>query len=73
MSRKTETIQLLHYLIDQYENNADIEDIRLGQLLSNAIPIGMQLHYIEANELQTKIDKFLKGVNHGTKTNLKTN
>ena len=39
MSRKTETLQLLHYLIDQYENNPDIEDIRLGQLLSNAIPI----------------------------------
>lgn len=62
MSRKTETIQLLHYLIDQYENNPDIEDIRLGQLLSNAIPIGIQLHYIEAKELQTNIEKFLKGV-----------
>lgn len=62
MSRKTETIQLLHYLIEQYENNPDIEDIRLGQLLSNAIPIGIQLHYIEAKELQTNIEKFLKGV-----------
>lgn len=62
MSRKTETLQLLHYLIDQYENNPDIEDIRLGQLLSNAIPIGIQLHYIEAKELQTNIEKFLKGV-----------
>lgn len=62
MSRKTETIQLLHYLIDQYENNPDLEDIRLGQLLSNAIPIGIQLHYIEAKELQTNIEKFLKGV-----------
>ena len=63
MSRKTETIQLLRYLITQYENNPDIEDIRLGQLLSNAIPIGIQLHYIEAKELQTNIEKFLKGVN----------
>ena len=54
MSRKTETIQLLHYLMEQYENNPDIEDIRLGQLLSNAIPIGIQLHYIETNELQKK-------------------
>ncbi len=62
MSRKTETLQLLHYLIDQYKNNPDIEDIRLGQLLSNAIPIGIQLHYIEANELQTNIEKLLKGV-----------
>lgn len=62
MSRKKETIQLLHYLIEQYENNPDIEDIRLGQLLSNAIPIGIQLHYIEAKELQTNIEKFLKGV-----------
>ena len=61
MSRKRETIQLLQYLIDQYENNPDIEDIRLGQLLSNAIPIGIQLHYIEANKLQTNIEKFLKG------------
>lgn len=63
MSRKRETIQLLHYLVDQYKNNPDIEDIRLGQLLSNAIPIGIQLHYIEAKELQTNIEKFLKGVN----------
>lgn len=63
MSRKTETLQLLHYLIEQYENNPDLEDIRLGQLLSNAIPIGIQLHYIEAKELQTNIEKFLKGVN----------
>jgi hypothetical protein len=62
MSRKTETIQLLYYLIEQYENNPDLEDIRLGQLLSNAIPIGIQLHYIEAKELQTNIEKFLKGV-----------
>lgn len=62
MSRKKETLQLLHYLIDQYKNNPDIEDIRLGQLLSNAIPIGIQLHYIEAKELQTNIEKFLKGV-----------
>ena len=62
MSRKRETLQLLHYLIDQYKNNPDIEDIRLGQLLSNAIPIGIQLHYIEAKELQTNIEKFLKGI-----------
>ena len=62
MSRKTETIQLLHYLMEQYENNPDIEDIRLGQLLSNAIPIGIQLHYIETNELQKNIEKFLKGI-----------
>lgn len=62
MSRKKETLQLLHYLISQYENNPDIEDIRLGQLLSNAIPIGVQLHYIETKELQTNIEKFLKGV-----------
>lgn len=62
MSRKTETIQLLHYLIDQYENNPDIEDIRLGQLLSNTISNETQLYYIESNEIQAKIDKFLKGI-----------
>lgn len=64
MSRKRETIQLLRYLIDQYENNSDLEDIRLGQLLSNAIPRGAQiyyqLYYMEANEIQNKIDKFIK-------------
>lgn len=62
MNRKKETLQLLHYLIEQYENNPDIKDIRLGQLLSNAIPNGIQLHYIEAKELQTNISKFLKGI-----------
>ena len=62
MNRKEDTMQLLRYLIDQYENNPDIEDIRLGQLLGNAIPDGIQLYYMEANEILTKIDKFLKEV-----------
>ena len=62
MNRKEDTIQLLRYLIDQYENNPDIEDIRLGQLFGNAIPDGIQLYYMEANEIQKKIDKFLKEV-----------
>lgn len=58
--RKTEAIELLKFLIEQYENNSIIEDIRLGQLLLNVIPNESLLYHLESKELQTRISNFLK-------------
>ena len=58
--RKTEAIELLKFLIEQYENNSIIEDIRLGQLLLNVVPNKSLLYHIESKELQTRISNFLK-------------
>lgn len=58
--RKTEAIELLNFLIEQYENNSIIEDIRLGQLLVNVVPNESLLYHIESKELQTRISNFLK-------------
>ena len=37
-NRKTEAIELLNFIIEQYEINSDLKDIRLGQLLLNVVP-----------------------------------
>lgn len=58
--RKTEAIELLNFLIEQYENNSIIEDIRLGQLLLNVVPNKSLLYHLESKELQTRISNFLK-------------
>ena len=58
-SRKEETIQLLRYLIAQYENRPEIADIRLGQLLINAVPEVSYLYNVEAKALQKRIDTVL--------------
>jgi len=58
--RKTEAIELLNFLIEQYENNSIIEDIRLGQLLVNVVPNESLLYHLESKELQTRISNFLK-------------
>lgn len=58
-SRKEETIQLLRYLIAQYENRPEIADIRLGQLLINAVPEDSYLYNVEAKALQKRIDTVL--------------
>lgn len=58
--RKTEAIELLKFLIEQYENNSIIEDIRLGQLLVNVVPNESLLYHLESKELQTRISNFLK-------------
>lgn len=58
--RKTEAIELLKFLIEQYENNSIIEDIRLGQLLLNVVPNESLLYHLESKELQTRISNFLK-------------
>ena len=59
MSRKEETIQLLHYLIKQYKNKPEIADIRLGQLLMNVAPDESRLFNAEARELKKGIDALL--------------
>lgn len=57
--RKTEAIQLLNFLIQQYETNSNIEDIRLGQLLLNVIPNESLLYHLESKDIQQKISNFL--------------
>ena len=63
MNRKEETLQLLHYLIKLYENKPEIADIRLGQLLINAVPNELPedtyLYHVEAKALQKRIDTML--------------
>lgn len=58
-TRKEETIKLLNYLIEQYKNRPEIEDMRLGQLLLNAVPNDAYLYNVEAEALQERIDTVL--------------
>lgn len=60
--RKIEAIELLNFIIEQYEKNPDLEDIRLGQLLLNVIPNESLLYHLESKDIQTRIDNFLKKV-----------
>lgn len=60
--RKTEAIELLNFLIEQYKKNPDLEDIRLGQLLLNVVPNESLLYHLESKDIQTRIDNFLKKV-----------
>ena len=59
-NRKTEAIELLNFIIEQYEKNSDLKDIRLGQLLLNVVPNESLLYHMESKDIQTRIDKFLK-------------
>ena len=59
-TRKEETIKFLNYLIEQYENRPEIADMRLGQLLLNAVPNDAYLYNVEANALQKRIDTMLE-------------
>lgn len=60
--RKTEAIELLKFLIEQYETNPDLEDIRLSQLLLNVVPNESLLYHLESKNIQTRIDNFLKKI-----------
>lgn len=60
--RKTEAIELLNFIIEQYKKNPDLEDIRLGQLLLNVVPNENLLYHLESKDIQTRIDNFLKKV-----------
>lgn len=53
--RKSENIALLEYLIKEFQTNPTLEDIRLGQLILNTIPVDSILYNIEAPELQKRI------------------
>lgn len=59
-NRKTEAIELLNFLIEQYEKNPDIEDLRLGQLLLNVVPNESLLYHMESKDIQNRINNFLK-------------
>jgi hypothetical protein len=61
-NRKTETIELLNFLIEQYKTNPDLSDIRLGQLLLNVVPNESLLYHLESKDIQQRIDNFLKKV-----------
>ena len=59
-NRKTEAIELLNFLIEQYEKNPDIENLRLGQLLLNVVPNESLLYHMESKDIQNRINNFLK-------------
>lgn len=59
-NRKTEAIELLNFIIEQYEKNPDIEDLRLGQLLLNVVPNESLLYHMESKDIQNRINNFLK-------------
>ena len=59
-NRKTEAIELLNFLIEQYKTNSNIEDIRLGQLLLNVVPNESLLYHLESKDIHQRISNFLK-------------
>lgn len=59
-NRKAETIELLKWLIEQFETNPCLEDVRLGQLLLNSTPSESILYNIEAESLKENIELSLR-------------
>ena len=59
-NRKTETIELLNFLIEQYKTNPDLSDIRLGQLLLNVVPNESLLYHLESKDIQQRIYNFFE-------------
>ena len=59
-NRKTETIELLNFLIEKYKTDPSLTDIRLGQLLLNVIPNESLLFHLESKDIQKRVDNFLK-------------
>lgn len=58
--RKTEAIELLNFLIEKYEKDTSLSDIRLGQLLLNVIPNESLLYHLESKDIQQRVNNFLK-------------
>lgn len=58
--RKTEAIELLNFLIEKYEKDPSLSDIRLGQLLLNVIPSESLLYHLESKDIQQRVNNFLK-------------
>ena len=62
-NRKEESIALLEYLLKEFQTNPHLEDIRLGQLIVNSIPLPddlSRLYMIESDELQDNIELSLR-------------
>ena len=62
-NRKEEAIALLEYLLEEYKTNPHLEDVRLGQLIVNSIPLPddlTRLFMIESDELKENIELSLK-------------
>ena len=62
-NRKEENIALLEYLLKEFQTNPHLEDVRLGQLIVNSIPLPndlSRLYMIESDELKDNIELSLK-------------
>ena len=62
-NRKKENIELLEYLLKEFQTNSSLEDVRLGQLIVNSIPSPdnlTRLFMIESDELKENIELSLK-------------
>ena len=62
-NRKKENIELLEYLLKEFQTNPSLEDVRLGQLIVNSIPSTdnlTRLFMIESDELKENIELSLK-------------
>lgn len=62
-NRKKENIELLEYLLKEFQTNPYLEDVRLGQLIVNSIPLPddlSRLYMIESDELQENIELSLR-------------
>ena len=62
-NRKKENIELLEYLLKEFQTNPSLEDVRLGQLIVNSIPSPdnlTRLFMIESDELKENIELSLK-------------
>ena len=62
-NRKKENIELLKYLLKEFQTNPSLEDVRLSQLIVNSIPSTdnlTRLFMIESNDLKENIELSLK-------------
>ena len=62
-NRKEESIALLEYLLKEFQTNPHLEDVRLGQLIVNSIPLPndlSRLDMIESDELKDNIELSLR-------------
>ena len=62
-NRKEESIALLEYLLKEFQTNPHLEDVRLGQLIVNSIPLPddlSRLYMIESDELKDNIELSLR-------------
>ena len=58
-NRKKENIELLEYLLKEFQTNPSLEDVRLGQLIVNSIN-PTKLFMMESDKLKENIESFIK-------------